>query len=120
MTRQVQSSTGTWIVQEDEREDVSAILKESGAELPARVGFEPLSTILFVGTAVVIARGLTAWLRDVRGRGVVVDLTKDPFEIRPMAGWDRNHVLILTATGPVFHEFDGTDESLLSLITGLI
>jgi hypothetical protein len=105
-----------WQTDEGNRDATVAALRESGAEVRERMGFEPLTTIAAIAGVMALARALAKLFRDQWYRGVIVDLTKDPIEVRDMPGWDRHQVLVIGKDGPNFHSFDSEDQ-LTALIT---
>lgn len=110
----------SWITVPDSRDDVVKSLEDAGADVERRTGFEPLTIIAFASGLVVLARAVYRLFRDAKVRGVLIDATKDPVEIREMQGWQRSNVLVLTASGPVFHDFaEVGEEDIASILEGL-
>ena len=107
-----------WQTSADTRESATEALHAAGAEVRERRGFEPMTTIVVVAGVVAISRALASLFRDTRFRGVLIDLTKDPVEIREMPGWDRRQVLLIGSNGPQFHEFT-SDAELTALISSV-
>lgn len=56
--------------------------------------------------------------KDVRYKGLIIDATRQPPEVREMPNWDRSQVLLITAEGGTFHEFTSED-GLADLLSGL-
>ncbi|WP_067719515.1 hypothetical protein [Nocardia yamanashiensis] len=107
-----------WITSPEHRDSTARALTEAGAELKKRAGFEPITTLLVVAAVGAVASALRSLYADARYRGVLIDMTKSPVEVREMPGWDRNQVLVITAAGPQFHQFaddDHLDKLLASL-----
>jgi hypothetical protein len=96
----------TWLATETTYATTQEALRDSGAEVRGRMGFEPLTTLGIVAGAVVLANALRRLFADLRYHGVMIDATKDPVEVREMPGWSRNQVLIMTADGPHLHQFE--------------
>jgi hypothetical protein len=110
----------SWITVPDSRHDVVKSLEDAGADVERRTGFEPLTIIAFASGLVVLARAVYRLFRDAKVRGVLIDATKDPVEIREMPGWQRSNVLVLTVSGPVFHDFaEAGEEDIASILEGL-
>ena len=99
-----------WQTEPSTRDSAVAALRDAGAEVRERLGFEPITTIAAVVGAVALCRALGSLLRDHRYRGVIIDVTKDPVEIREMTAWDRGQVLVISEDGPHFHSFTNEDE----------
>jgi hypothetical protein len=95
-----------WLATDTTYETTQEALRDSGAQLQKRLGFEPLTTLGIVAGAAILARVLGKLFRDNRYGGVMIDLTKSPVEVREMPGWDRTQILIVTAEGPQFHQFE--------------
>ncbi len=94
-----------WIPSSDNREATARALIDACGELKNRAGFEPITTLAVVATAAVVVRALRSLFADARYRGVLIDATKTPIEVREMPEWDRNQTLVITAAGPQFHQF---------------
>lgn len=90
-----------------------------GRPIRPRLGFEPLTTLAVVAGITVLVRALRKLFADARYRGVMIDLTKNPVEMRDMPGWDRRQVLVVTTDGPQFHQFDQEDD-LQELLANLL
>ncbi|MGI5292898.1 hypothetical protein ACQEVF_57640 [Nonomuraea polychroma] len=95
-----------WLATETTYETTQEALRDSGAQVRKRMGFEPLTTLGIIAGVAVLARALRKLFTDSRYRGVLIDTTKSPIEVREMPGWDRNQVLIVTTEGPQFHQFE--------------
>jgi hypothetical protein len=95
-------------------------LTDAGGELKKRAGFEPVTTLAVAASAVVVVNALRSLFADIHYRGVLIDATKTPIEIREMPGWDRTQTLVITEAGPQFHQFgDGNQlQTLLSTVKG--
>lgn len=107
-----------WQTAADHRDAAVQALRDAGADVRERRGFEPVTTIVAVAGAMIIVRAVAGVFRDARYRGVLIDLTKDPVEIREMPGWDRSQVLIIGPEGPQFHQFT-TEDGLAALISAV-
>jgi hypothetical protein len=107
-----------WATSEATREDTITALQESGAQIIPRAGFEPLTTIAVAAGVVALCRTLRSMAKDGKYRGVIIDVTKSPVEVREMPGWDRQQVLVVSATGAQFHSFE-KEEGLQELLTKL-
>ena len=105
-----------WETSPERRDATVAALHDGGAEVRERLGFEPISTIAAVAAVLAIGRAIADLYRDHRYHGVIIDLTKDPVELRDMAAWDRGQVLVIGADGPHFHSFTSEDQ-LTALIS---
>ena len=86
--------------------EVVNILNSEGAQIRSGLGFEPI-------TAIAVALGLNALVgaliklyRDARYKGVLIDATVKPVEVREMPGWSRRQVLVITKEGAQFHDAD--------------
>ena len=105
-----------WLTDDATRAQTTEILRGSGAQVKDRAGFEPMTTLMVSAGVVALARALTKLYRDARYRGVIIDTSKNPVEVRQMPGWDRQQVLLISTGGSEFHQFtSSTDlEALLA------
>lgn len=109
-----------WITSPDNRDATTRALTDAGGELKKRAGFEPITTLAVIASAAVLAKALRSLYADARYRGVLIDATKTPIEVREMPGWDRSQTLVITEDGPQFHQFDDGNqlETLLATLKG--
>jgi hypothetical protein len=75
------------------------ILRAENIEIRERLGLEPLTTIGVVLAAAALLRVLTRLYKDVRYKGVVIDATRRPIEVREMPGWPRQQLLLISSEG---------------------
>jgi hypothetical protein len=106
-----------WRASDDLSELTRESLTDAGAEVEPRQGFEPITAILLIASVSVLAKAFSRLVRDSRFKGVMIDATKNPVEVREMPGWDRSQVLLITDTGGTFHTFSSEDGSADLLAT---
>jgi hypothetical protein len=75
------------------------ILRAENIEIRERLGLEPLTTIGVVLAAAALLRVLTRLYKDVRYKGVLIDATRRPIEVREMPGWPRQQLLLISSEG---------------------
>jgi len=75
------------------------ILRAENIEIRERLGLEPLPTIGVVLAAAALLRVLTRLYKDVRYKGVLIDATRRPIEVREMPGWPRQQLLLISSEG---------------------
>lgn len=85
-------------------------LKSEGVKVRSGMGFEPVTTIAAALAVASLVKVLIKLYKDARYTGVVIDMTKDPAEIKEMPGWPRQQVLVITAEGAQFFN-GGADDS---------
>jgi hypothetical protein len=109
-----------WIPSPDNLDSTARALTDAGGELKKRAGFEPITTLIVAASAIAVVSALRSLFADARYRGVLIDATKQPIEVREMPGWDRTQILIITHDGPQFHQFaDGNQiEKILAALKG--
>jgi hypothetical protein len=88
------------------------ILRAEGVQVRERLGFEPLTTIGVVVAAGALLRVLTRLYKDARYKGVVIDATRHPIEIREMAGWPRQQLLLISSEGARLMDIKDTTAGL--------
>lgn len=95
-----------WYPEQGCETEVIKILKSEGAKIRSGLGFEPISTI---ATALALSSLISALIklyRDARYKGVLINTTTDPIEIREMPSWSRKQVLVITENGAQFIKAD--------------
>lgn len=109
-----------WIPSPDNRDATARALIDAGGELKKRAGFEPITTLAVVASAIAVVSALRSLFADTRYHGVLIDATKQPIEVREMPGWERAQTLIITDDGPQFHQFDDGNqiEKVLAALKG--
>ena len=105
----------SWHPAESRVDEIAAALRAEGAQVRDRLGFEPLSTIAAVVAGAALVRVLMRLYKDARYRGVVIDITRKPAEVREMPGWPRQQVLLVSAEGARFLEVGDTASGLENL-----
>jgi hypothetical protein len=98
----------SWYPAESGIDEIKDVLKTEGAEVRNRMGFDPLSTITVVAAGAVLVRALMRLYKDARYKGVIIDITRKPVEVREMSGWPRQQVLLVSAEGARFIEVGDT------------
>jgi hypothetical protein len=97
-----------------ETETLEAV-KNEDSRIRGGLGFEPLTAIASVLAVAALIRVLTKLYRDTRYKGVLIDATRHPVEVREMPGWSRRQVLVITSRGAQFYVADadeGTEKEL--------
>lgn len=105
----------SWYPAESHVNETDAALKAEGAQVRDRMGFEPLSTIAVIAAVAVLVRALMRLYKDARYKGVIIDITRKPVEVREMPGWPRQQVLLVSAEGPRLIEVGDTASGLENL-----
>ncbi len=104
-----------WHPAEPHHNETTAALKTEGAQVRDRMGLEPLTTITVIAAGAVLVRALMRLYKDARYKGVIIDITRKPVEVREMSGWPRQQVLLVSAEGAKFIEVGDTASGLENL-----
>ncbi|MFC8202223.1 hypothetical protein ACFUTV_43630 [Streptomyces sp. NPDC057298] len=99
----------TWRAADGMQEDTRVLLAAAGADVRPRSGFEPLTTIAVVVSVGLLVKCIGKMFKDIRYKGLIIDATRQPIEVREMPNWDRSEVLLITASGATFHQFASED-----------
>jgi hypothetical protein len=107
----------SWIA--TKADDTIAALSAEGAEIEKRRPFDPMTTIAVVAAGTILVKALVRLYQDIHYRGVIIDATRDPIQIREMPEWPRQQALVITAKGPQLFEISdpkSADADLRDLI----
>jgi hypothetical protein len=99
-----------WHLTPGHEDETANALKGEGVKVRGGLGFEPITTIATVLAVTSLVKVLIKLYKDNRYKGVIIDATKDPAEIKEMPGWPSQQVLVLTAEGAKFFS-GGADAS---------
>lgn len=99
-----------WHLTPGQEKEVQNALKNEGAPIRVGLGFEPITTIATIIAVTALVKAIINLYRDGKYKGVMINATVDPVEIREMPGWPARQVLVITAEGAKFYE-PGTGES---------
>lgn len=88
----------SWIASEPAK-SIAALTAE-GADVQKQKGFEPITSIAVIAAGAILTKALIRLYKDARYKGVIIDITRKPVEVREMPQWPRQQALLITATGP--------------------
>lgn len=108
-------SVFTWAVSSSQWEPLFAELSADGADLQAhprpfepppqekpayaQAAFEPLTVIAGAMGLMLLIERVAAFVKDLRHDGLIIDVRRDPIDIRPHPSLDRGVVLVVTDHG---------------------
>lgn len=108
-----------WELDTDFEYQTKALLKDEGIYIRSGLGFEPISMIAGSIAFVALARVIVNLYKDIKYKGLIIDTTKDPIEIREISSWSRREVLIISKNGSEMVSF-GKEEDETKKIENIL
>ena len=88
-----------WHTTPEKAQDTNQALIDEGAPIRKGLGFEPMTVISIAIAVAPLIKSLVKLYQQSKYKGVIIDTTRDPIEIREMPGWSSKKVLLITEEG---------------------
>ena len=91
--------------------EVVNTLKSEGVQIRSGLGFDPMTIIAVALGLNSLIGALIKLYRNARYKGVLIDTTVEPVQVREMPGWPSKKVLLITKEGAQFQDIEDGDSA---------